>query len=156
MTRDHVQRDADTGGGHTERSDVNIKAILTFLAVLLAVGIVVHVAVWLLYLFFAGQQSRGGEPRYPLASGYENQLPPAPRLQTNPRQDLRDLRAQEDAILDSYGWVDKNAGIVRIPIDEAMRLTLERGLPSRPSGSTPTATSSGDANSGRKVGELKQ
>ena len=35
-------------------------------------------------------------------------------------------------MLDSYGWVDKNAGVVRIPIDEAMKLTLERGLPARP------------------------
>ena len=34
-------------------------------------------------------------------------------------------------MLDSYGWVDKNAGIVRIPIDEAMKLTLQRGLPTR-------------------------
>ena len=39
-------------------------------------------------------------------------------------EDLRDLRAREDEMLDSYGWVDRNAGIVRIPIDEAMRLTL--------------------------------
>jgi hypothetical protein len=34
-------------------------------------------------------------------------------------------------VLDNYGWVDKNAGIVRIPIDEAIRLTLQRGLPTR-------------------------
>ena len=34
-------------------------------------------------------------------------------------------------MLGSYGWVDKNAGVVRIPIDAAMKLTLERGLPAR-------------------------
>ena len=38
---------------------------------------------------------------------------------------------KEDDVLESYGWVDKNAGVVRIPIDEAMKLTLERGLPAR-------------------------
>ena len=51
-------------------------------------------------------------------------MPPEPRLQTNPREDLSELRASEDELLDSYGWVDKNAGVVRIPIDEAMKLTL--------------------------------
>ena len=58
-------------------------------------------------------------------------MPPEPRLQTNPRQDLRDLRAARRRVLKSYGWVDKNAGVVRIPIDEAMKLTVERGLPAR-------------------------
>ena len=39
-------------------------------------------------------------------------MPPEPRLQTNPKQDLRDLRAAEDKVLNSYGWVDRNRGIV--------------------------------------------
>ena len=52
-------------------------------------------------------------------------------MQTNPRQDLIDLRAGEDAILNTYGWVDKAGGVVRIPIDEAMKPTVERGLPAR-------------------------
>ena len=58
-------------------------------------------------------------------------MPPEPRLQTNPREDLRALRAREDAVLNSYGWVDKTAGVVRIPIDEAIKLTVQRGLPVR-------------------------
>jgi len=37
----------------------------------------------------------------------------------------------EQRTLTTYGWVDRNAGIVRIPIDEAMRLTTQRGLPAR-------------------------
>ncbi len=89
-----------------------------------------------------------------MAIGQENQLPPEPRLQTNPREDLLKLRASEDATLDSYGWVDKNLGIVRIPIALAMKLTLERGLPARqmaPPVTTPP--DSGDANSGRNIGE---
>jgi hypothetical protein len=61
-------------------------------------------------------------------------VPPEPRLQTNPRQDLADLRAKEDETLNSYGWVDRNAGVVRIPIDEAITLTLQRGLPARQQG----------------------
>ena len=68
---------------------------------------------------------------YPLASSQGDRLPPEPRLQTNPREDLRTLRAKEDELLGSYGWVDKNAGVVRIPIEDAMKLTVERGLPAR-------------------------
>ena len=41
------------------------------------------------------------------------------------------VTAAEDATLKSYQWVDRNAGVVRIPIDEAIKLTLQRGLPSR-------------------------
>ena len=70
-------------------------------------------------------------PEYPLATGQIERLPPEPRLQTNPREDLRDLRAQEDAILGSYALVDKDRGVVRIPIDEAMKLIVQRGLPAR-------------------------
>ena len=76
-------------------------------------------------------------PLYPLAAEQGVRVPPEPRLQINPRQDLKDLRAAEDEILHGYGWVDRNAGIVRIPIDDAMRLTLERGLPSRPQAQDP-------------------
>jgi hypothetical protein len=50
----------------------------------------------------------------------------------NPREDLRDLRAQENQTLNGYSWVDRNTGVVRIPIADAMKLTIQRGLPSRP------------------------
>ena len=60
-----------------------------------------------------------------------SELPPQPRLQIAPRQDLRALRQRDEALLNSYGWADREAGLVRIPIAEAMRLTVERGLPVR-------------------------
>ena len=59
-------------------------------------------------------------------------MPPEPRLQVDPRQDLSAYREREAALLDGYRWVDKNAGVVRIPIDEAMKRVVERGLPTRP------------------------
>jgi|SRR5712692_2793692 len=119
--------------GH-ETSDVNIRAILGFGIGLLVAGVLVHVMVLLLFKFFAASESRHVRPEFPLAAGQENRLPPEPRLQTNPRQDLRDLRAREDAILGSYGWVDRNAGVVRIPIERAMQVTVQRGLPVRAAG----------------------
>jgi hypothetical protein len=47
------------------------------------------------------------------------------------------MRADEDERLNNYGWVDEDAGIVRIPISEAMKLTLQRGLPTRPAQESP-------------------
>jgi hypothetical protein len=61
-------------------------------------------------------------------------LPPEPRLQTAPYADLERLVAEQRKALDSYGWVDEKAGVVRIPVDRAMELLVERGLPHRAAG----------------------
>jgi len=113
-----------------EDSDINVRAVVVFAIGLVVVAVAIHLVVWLLFVYFAG---RGADaPRlYPLAETAGQQLPPEPRLQTNPREDLRELRVREDQELNGYRWVDKNAGVVRIPIAEAMRLTIERGLPAR-------------------------
>jgi len=116
---------------HHETSDVNIRAILGFGVGLIVVGIGINFIVWLLFQYFTSRKAQRVPPAYPLAVSQGERMPPEPRLQTTPREDLRELRASEDELLSSYGWVDRNAGIVRIPINEAMRLTLERGLPSR-------------------------
>jgi len=116
---------------HHEHSDVNIRAILGFGAALAVIAAVVHLLVYVLFGYFDSRESVRKRATYPLAAEQAGRVPPEPRLQTNPRQDLADLRAKEDDTLTTYGWVDRNAGIVRIPIDEAMKLTLERGLPAR-------------------------
>jgi hypothetical protein len=54
---------------------------------------------------------------------------PGPQLQVAPAKDLATLRAREEAELTQYGWIDKQAGVVRIPIERAMELTIQRGLP---------------------------
>jgi hypothetical protein len=56
-------------------------------------------------------------------------LPPEPRLQIDPRRDLDRLRADEDKLLTTYGWTDRDHAVARIPIDRAMDLTAERGIP---------------------------
>ena len=57
--------------------------------------------------------------------------PPSPRLQLAPPADLQTFRAREEAELNSYGWINRTAGVVRIPIDRAMELVLQEGLPVR-------------------------
>jgi hypothetical protein len=122
-----------TPGVHHETSDANVNAVFAFALGLMITGIVILFLVWLLFGYFSAREARSGVREFPLAADQQNRLPPEPRLQTNPRQDLVSLRTAEDAILNTYGWVDKTGGVVRIPISEAMKLTVERGLPARAS-----------------------
>jgi hypothetical protein len=108
-----------------------VAGVLGFGAGLIVAAALVHFSVWLLFMYFSTREAQRVAPQYPLATGQIERLPPEPRLQTNPREELRDMRAQEDAILGSYAVVDKDAGVVRIPIDEAMKLIVQRGLPAR-------------------------
>jgi hypothetical protein len=133
MANMHHDVDIDNPEVQHEESDVDIRGIFSFAIGLFVVAAVVHVAVYLMFMYFSNREAAGSASRaYPLSIGQENRLPPEPRLQTNPKQDLRDLHAAEDLILNGYRWVDRNAGVVGIPVSEAMKLTLQRGLPARP------------------------
>ncbi|HEY4742725.1 MAG TPA: hypothetical protein VIH76_19170 [Candidatus Acidoferrales bacterium] len=112
-----------------ETRDANPAAIVKFGVGLAIVLIAVAIGMRVVFGYFAETQNLG-----PAASPFENArtLPPQPRLQVMPEADIHDYWEREQEILKSYGWADKQNGIVRIPIDQAMRLTLERGLPSRP------------------------
>ena len=129
-TAAHTGRDANPEVRH-ETSDINIRGVLGFGAALILGALFMYFVVWVLFVYFDTHESARPAPFYPLAVGQEQRLPPEPRLQTNPRADLHLLRTGEDAVLNSYGWVDKNNGVVQIPIGEAMRLTVEHGLPAR-------------------------
>jgi hypothetical protein len=114
-----------------EESDVNVGAILRYGAGLLVVGLIVHVFLWWLVGAYERQHERTQTQVYPMAAGQQDRLPPEPRLQNTPQQDMSALRTKQEALLNEYGWVNKEAGIARIPIEEAMRMVVERGLPSR-------------------------
>ncbi len=70
-------------------------------------------------------------PASPIAETDQQQFPPLPRIEEHPANELKALHAHEDQILTTYGWTDKQAGVVRIPIDQAMELQLKRGFPAR-------------------------
>jgi hypothetical protein len=66
--------------------------------------------------------------------------PPAPRLQTNPKEDLDRLRSYERKQLEGSGWTDRSPGLAHIPIDRAMQLLVDRGLPGWPAAKAATAS----------------
>ena len=116
------------GRGHETR-DVRIRPIVLAFVGLGIVALIVQVVTYFMLAGFTAQDERRSLPASPLAATEGRKAPPEPRLQIAPRDDLRRLRARENALLDGYGWVDRGAGVARIPIDRAMDLLAQRGLP---------------------------
>ncbi len=120
--------------GHEVR-DLSVRGILWFGVGLLAMGacaLIVSTAV----LVVSSKQG-GISYQYPpanLNNAPAPTLPPEPRREAVPGEQLQQLRSHEDQLLNTYGWIDQKAGTVHIPIDRAMDLLLQRGLPSRPAG----------------------
>ena len=114
-----------------EESDVNVRAILGWGLGLIVLALVVHVFLWWLIGLYQSQAQRADTRIYPLAAGQQDALPPEPRLQTTPQQDMRALRDAQRARLQEHQWINRDAGVARIPIEDAMRIVVERGLPTR-------------------------
>jgi hypothetical protein len=140
-------------GAQHEHTDIDPSigyrfAVWLTVAMILSVGIV-YGAFWI----FEGQrEARDAEvQQFPLAAGVEKD-PPAPRLQTQPFKDVYLLRQDETRRLETYGWVDKEGGIVRMPIERAMELVIERGLPARAGASSDVGRITMDSSAGRTTG----
>jgi hypothetical protein len=140
--------DADNGQSASkayETRDIRLRPLLVFIAGLTVVGVVTYLVIFALLRLFSGQAANedarlapSSMSRPPAAPG-EERLPPEPRIQANPAADMNLLRQREDDVLTTYGWVDRQAGVVRIPIDVAISQVLEEGLPVRQPDSAPPA-----------------
>ena len=119
-----------------ERKDVDVPSLLTIAVLLFFSCVIIFLVVWgMMHYFKLHEPARtAGQANLPVTTSEEF---PNPRLQIKGAVDLANLRAAEEADLDSYGWVDRNSGTVRVPIDRAMQLLLERGLPDVGAGQTP-------------------
>ena len=134
----HVQ----PGGPEFEQQDMRPKAVYGFLVVLVILCVGAYFVIDGLYHYMDSYESTHQPTLNPLATATgsdtrvvtpaEVQSFPQPRLETDERGQIYSFRLQEEQKLHSYGWVDQNAGVVRIPIDRAMELIAERGLPTTP------------------------
>jgi hypothetical protein len=135
-----------------EIDDVNVWAAVKFAIGLLIIGIIAYIGLYGLQKHFEHERQAAEGPPPLMARGAEDRLPPAPRLQMmpgspsefrTPDYEMKVMLEDEEKTLKSYGWVDKGGGVVRIPIDEAMRLVVEKGLPTKPAaGASPATTPS--------------
>jgi len=130
-----------------EHKDVSPNGIFIFLGgLLLSLGATLVFVAWL-YGAFSTLQEEGaaGAPR---VTGI-----PEPRIQRTPLTDIYDLRRHEDSILNSYGWVQPESGVARIPIERAMDLLAQRGLPARTGTDPgPTVPETGPESGGPQTG----
>lgn len=122
----HHDQSTDLPTGY-ERSDLKPGTIALF-GVGLAVVIGAAVVITSLFVHYRALQHSRQETPVPRLAG-EREATPEPRLQVDAQNELRRLRAAEDVALNNYGWVDKDAGIVKIPVDRAMEILAKKGLP---------------------------
>ena len=134
-----------TGVGY-EQFDLKIAPIVWFLIGLTAATVVICLLMVSMFDALKSREDKSRGQTSPLASERQK-LPPEPRLQLapssveqiesgrppnlkqdHPIEEMKRLREEEDAKLNSYGWADEKTGTVRIPIDEAKKLVLEKGI----------------------------
>ncbi len=114
--------------GH-ETSDVSIRGIVRF-GIGLGVGtILAALGMWMLFRVLERRERRVDVPVPPMVAAGLRRTPPEPRLEADPLEPRRRMQAREEAALTTYGWVDRGAGVARIPIDRAMELLVQNGLP---------------------------
>jgi len=114
-----------------ERTDADVWALSKFAIALLLLCIASLGLVFALFRYFEGKYG-GVQPRATQSLGLDaRRLPPAPQLEITEKEDLEAQRAAERQLLTSYGWVDREHGIVRIPIDQAIDRLAASNLPAR-------------------------
>ena len=156
MSIEHLRdEDLDYGptppGAKYEHTDID-PAIGYKFATWLTVAMVLSFGiVYGAFRFFDSQaRTANADLRYPMAAGLTRPLP-TPSLQTQPFKDIYMLREDEAKKLKSYGWVDQDGGVTRIPVDRAMELMLQRGFPTRPEAGDALNVVTQDSSSGRTV-----
>jgi len=160
---EETKRANSTGHGDYERRDVGVAGVVYFLAGLaLSIGVAFFIVDGVYHYLdkrFEAQQppvsplvtnapedTRHLPPEYRTdaeSRDYEKYLEknfPMPQLETDERTELNKIRLREEDTLSTYDYVDKNAGTVRIPIDRAMDLLVQRGLPVRAQSGNMTAS----------------
>ncbi len=151
-----------------EHSDVNLGALGMSVVVLSVVAAASMLAMYLLLGWFERQAKANDPAPSPVAvpatempattrtsPAFNAGITNAPQLLTNEPMALQLQEAAARERLQSYGWVDQNAGVARMPIDAAMKLVAERGLPVREGATTPTfdvrLPARGEASGGRAI-----
>ena len=130
-------------GGGFEREDLGTRPIFGFLLSLVVTGVLVYYVLWGMFHFMDAYDRKHQHTKSPMVQAEQDtrepngektaekimQEFPEPQLERDERTEINDFRYQQDETLSSYGWVDQSGGIVRIPIDRAMQLIAQRGLP---------------------------
>lgn len=149
---DDIKHESTIGHGSYEHQDLQPSGILYFLLGLAVVTLLCILGLRGVFAVLDRHEKALEPPVNPLitnvpadprhiAPGYPQNAFPNPKLEEDERGQLNGILIDEEKMLYSYGWVDEKAGAVRIPIERAMELTVQRGLPVRPQGAGEGAAS---------------
>lgn len=116
------------GQAFIESDGVSYRGIVVFVVILAVTTFICQGIVVGMFKYFDAAQAKSGATRAVMA-GPAGAKPPAPNLLTDEPANLQHFKATEEETLQTYGWQDKNAGVVRIPMHRAKELLLERGFP---------------------------
>ena len=150
----------ETNYGHSgqetgfEREDLSTRGVFAFMIGLAIVGIVIYFIIVGMYSFLDKYErsqmatasplatSKGAMSRVVTQADMDKAFKDngAPMLETDERGQFRAFLTNQENQLNSYGWVDEKAGLAHIPIERAMELTVQRGLPVYPQGSADANT----------------
>jgi hypothetical protein len=115
------------GHGH-EADALRIRGIFLFAVALILLAVVVHVVLGWFMAGFARREQQLSTLRPARFTNSRGQFP-APNLQDEPSQDMQNFVTGQRKTLSNYEWADRKARIARIPIDRAMDILVEKGLP---------------------------
>jgi hypothetical protein len=165
---EHIQYEDDdlfNPETHHESSDVPIKPLFVFIVIFVVFAFFAHFLVLIMYKALAkAERTRAEAPYTEVVKPESEKIPQQPLLQPFPRKDpagevmppntntpvtdMADMRRDEEKVLRNYGWVDKQKGIVHMPISAAKELALQRlnqpvVAPAVPPPATTTTTTGG-------------
>ncbi len=127
---DAIPQGVPAGGLETGHEDTTIPVRGIVIA---AISLVVTVVVCQLVLAWWWRTFKAEENKAEMLHPGRQEIDvaqfPQPRLQESPPVELVQMVREEKARIASYGWVDPKAGIARIPVDRAMEILVEKGLP---------------------------
>jgi hypothetical protein len=110
-----------------EKTDARIKAVYVFLISLGLLIVLALVSMSWMFSYLETMEAARDVPASALAD--PNAVPPQPRLNRTSRGELDQVLSKSRAKLKGYSWIDKEEGVVQIPIERAMELMTEKGLP---------------------------
>lgn len=137
------------GHGDFERQDLGVSTIVYFFIGIAVACVIAYFIVDGLYSFLDKRMQADQPAISPLVTNaptdvrhvprdYPQSVFPSPKLEEDERNQLDRIRLQEEQTLATYDYVDQKTGVVRIPIDRAMDLIAQRGLPVRRGGTNQT------------------
>jgi hypothetical protein len=143
MSDEMIKHDHSGPNGEFEHEDLGTRGIFAFMIGLAVIGIVIYFMIVGMYSFLDKYErsqmatasplvtTKGAISRVVTQDDMDKAFKDngAPMLETNERGQLRDFLMNQEGHLNSYGWVDEKAGVAHIPIERAMELTAQRGIP---------------------------